>query len=198
MNKKYSLTKTTKQFFGTTLYQIKAEVSFGMITKGELGGYIEKEENLDHEGNAWVYGNAWVSGDARVYGNAQVSGDAWVYGNARVYGDAWVYGNARVYGNAWVYGNARVYGNAWVSGDALVSGDAQVSGDAVVTGNAVVSAKALFTKGLFIGGDNSGKISDITAKTGSNFLQNQYVLGDYEITPIEEDKVERVLLSNGE
>jgi hypothetical protein len=27
-----------------------------------------------------VYGNAWVSGDARVYG------DAWVYGNARVSG----------------------------------------------------------------------------------------------------------------
>jgi hypothetical protein len=51
-------------------------------------------------GNAWVYGNAEVSGDARVYGNARVSG------NAEVSGDAWVYGNARVYGDAEVSGNA--------------------------------------------------------------------------------------------
>ena len=97
--KKYSLTKNKIEVFGKTLFQIKAEMSFGSIVKGELGGYIEKEENL-----AQVSGNAWVYGDARVYG------DAWVYGNARVYGDAQVYGNAWVYGNAQVYGDARVYG----------------------------------------------------------------------------------------
>jgi hypothetical protein len=37
-----------------------------------------------------------------------------------VYGDAWVSGNARVYGDAWVYGNAMVSGNAMVCGDARV------------------------------------------------------------------------------
>jgi len=89
---KFSLTKNTKVWCGTTLYQIKAEMSFGNVVKGELGGYIEKKENLSEEGNAWVsgnaqvYGDAWVSGDARVSGNAQVYGDAWVSG------DAWVYG----------------------------------------------------------------------------------------------------------
>lgn len=31
---------------------------------GELGGYIEKEENLDYDGDAWVYGDACVSGNA--------------------------------------------------------------------------------------------------------------------------------------
>ena len=77
---KFSLTKNTKNFFGTTLYQIKAEMSFGNISKGDLGGYIEKKENLSEEGNAWVYD------DARVYGNARVYGDAWVYGDALVYG----------------------------------------------------------------------------------------------------------------
>src|SRR5699024_2860215 len=33
-------------------------------------------------GDAWVSGNAWVSGDAKVFGNAWVSGDAKVFGNA--------------------------------------------------------------------------------------------------------------------
>ena len=81
---KYSLTNNKKEWFGTTLFQIKAEISFGCVAKGELGGYIEKEENLNQDGDAWV------SGNARVYGNARVSGDAWVSGHAWVYGDAWV------------------------------------------------------------------------------------------------------------
>ena len=53
-------------------------------------------------GDAQVYGDAWVYGNARVSGNAQVFGDAWVFGDARVFG------NARVSGDAWVSGNARV------------------------------------------------------------------------------------------
>ena len=81
---KFELTAETITFFGKTLFRIKALISFGNVKAGELGGYVEKEENLDHGGNAWVYG------DARVYGNARVYGDARVYGNARVCGDAWV------------------------------------------------------------------------------------------------------------
>ena len=80
-------------------------------------------------------------------------------------------------------GNARVYGNAYVSGDVYVFGNAHVSG------SARVSAKANFTKGHFIGGDDSGKITDITDKMGSTFWKNQYVLGEYEITPIEEPTI---------
>ena len=41
-------------------------MSFGGVEAGELGGFVEKEENLDQSGDAWV------SGDARVSGNAQV------------------------------------------------------------------------------------------------------------------------------
>ena len=121
MNKKYELTAETKVVFGVTLHRIKAIVDFELkcgikINAGDLGGWIEKEENLDQSGNAWVYGNARVYGDAWVYGNARVSGNAWVYGDARVSGDAWVYGNARVSGDAWVYGNARVYKQThWLS-----------------------------------------------------------------------------------
>ena len=129
--RKFELTENFKvNAFGVKLFQIKAVRSFASVSEGELGGYVEKEGNLDHDGDAWV------SGDARVYGNARVSGDALVYGNARVYGDAWVYGNA------WVSGNARVYDNARVSGDARVYGDARVSGDARVYSNAWVYGDA--------------------------------------------------------
>ena len=107
---------------------------------------------------------------------SNLSGDAWVFGNAEVYGDA------RVYGNAWVSGDAEVYGNAEVSGDARVYGDARVSGDARVYGD------KNYTRGWFIGGDDTGKITNITDQMGTDYWKAQYVLGDYEITDKEPPK----------
>ena len=86
--KKFELTAEFKMVMGRKLFRIKALVDFSDVKAGDLGGFVEKEENLDHEGDAWVYGDAQVSGDARVSGNARV------YGDARVLGDAWVYGDA--------------------------------------------------------------------------------------------------------
>ncbi|EDZ3575103.1 hypothetical protein GVT67_11885 [Salmonella enterica] len=63
--KKYELvTELSEVLFGKTLFRISALVSFGGVTAGDLGGWVEKEENLDQTGDAWV------SGDARLYGNA--------------------------------------------------------------------------------------------------------------------------------
>ena len=64
--KKYELTNETKVIIGTTLYRIRALISFGNVSVGDLGGWIEKEDNLAHDGNAWVSGDARVSGDAEV------------------------------------------------------------------------------------------------------------------------------------
>jgi len=101
--KKFKLVKEdTKEFFGKTLFRVKALKNFSNFKKGDLGGYIEKEENLSQEGNAWIYGNALV------YGDAWVSDDALVFGNARVYGNAWVFGDALVFGDARVSGNLKV------------------------------------------------------------------------------------------
>ena len=112
MLKKYEL---TEQHPDTGLWRIKALRDFGNVAKGDIGGWIEGEKNLSHEGDAWVSGDAWVYGDARVYGYARVFGDARVFGNAWVSGDARVSGDAEVYGNAWVSGNAEVFGDARVS-----------------------------------------------------------------------------------
>ena len=56
--KKFELTAESKIFAGKKLFRIKALLSFGDVKEGELGGYVEKEENLSNDGNAWVYGNA--------------------------------------------------------------------------------------------------------------------------------------------
>ena len=135
-NTKYILTDVSKEVLGVKLFQIKALVAFGNVSKDELGGWIEKEGNLSQDGDAWVYG------DARVYGDAMV------------------------------------YGNAWVS------------------------AKLSYTKGKFVGGDDSEtpKFTNVTNKMGNTNWKNQYVIGDYEISEIEETKevkTEEIIELNG-
>lgn len=114
------------------LHRIKAIRDFGEIHAGDLGGWIEKEENLSHDGDCWVaenasvYSNAKVYHDARVYGDAKTSGDAWVCGNAQVFNNARVSGYARVYGDAAIFGEAKISGTANVFGNTEVSGDTKV------------------------------------------------------------------------
>ena len=78
-------TKTISLLFRTaTLHRIRAVAEFGLVKIGDLGGWIEKEENLSHEGKAWVCGDAEVWGNAKVWGNAEVCGDAKVCDDAKV------------------------------------------------------------------------------------------------------------------
>lgn len=72
MERKYELTDETIIFNGRILHRIKAVRNFGNVKAGDLGGFIEKDENLSHYGDCWVYGNARVYGNAEVYGNARV------------------------------------------------------------------------------------------------------------------------------
>ena len=166
IEKKYEFTGETKEVEGHTLHRIRAVRSFGSVKKGDLGGWIESENNLSHMGDCWVsgdalvygearvcerakvyenalvYGNAFVCGDAKVFGNAQVYDKAYLLRNAEVYGNAAVFDNARVSGNAKVYGYAQVYGDAWVYWEAQVYGSARVYGDAQVYGNATICGYA--------------------------------------------------------
>ena len=143
MGKKYKLTDETINLNGVTLYRIEALKYFGEIKKGDKGGFIESENNLAHEGDAWVSDNAHVYGNACVFDNSQVYGNAFVSGYAQVYGDAFVYGNAWLYDNTRVCGYARVADNARVYGDANVCDDSSVFGSACVYDNAHVYGDAL-------------------------------------------------------
>ena len=128
MSKKYEFTDETITVNGITLHRIKALIDFDRfgVKAGDLGGFIEVETNLSHDGNAWVYGDALVYGNALISENAKVFPDALVYGNANIYGNACVSGNALVSGNAKVSENAKVSGDAWIYGNAKVSGDAKI------------------------------------------------------------------------
>ena len=152
--KKYEFVEgDTIQHNGRTLRRIRAIVAIGLsVASGELGGYIESEANLSQ-----VYGNAWVSGDARVYGNA------WVYGDAQVYGDAWVSGDAQVSGNAQVENNRSIF---WASKVGTENG--------TLTAFKNKDGQITLVRGCFI-----GTIDEFKAKSGA--LHDERTKREYEL-----------------
>lgn len=162
-NKKYKLIENDYRWFGVgdrKIYRIVALRDFSDVKEGDLGGYIEKEENLSHDGNSWVYD------DGRVYENARLEGNATVHNNAIIYGNAIITGNAKVsdraiitdfvilkdnacamkrclvYGSSIIGGNSIVDGKSNIGGGVICSGDAHISENAKVIGNIKVSGNS--------------------------------------------------------
>lgn len=145
MNKKYELTNEIILFNGkTTLYRIRALANFNNVRKGDLGGYVESEENLSSSGWCWlyenskVYENAKVSGNAKIFKHAKIFGNAKVFGNAEIHGCVEVYGDARILEHAKVYGDAEIFGNSKIYGCAEIFDDVEIYGTSDISNNAKI------------------------------------------------------------
>lgn len=137
--RKYKLTDETIEVDGRTLHRIQALVDFSNVKTGELGGYVESEENLSQNGDAWVYGNAMV------YDGAFIIDDGKVFSNARVFNNARVGGNSIIANSAKVFDYARVIGDAFVADAAVVCGYVAIAGYTRVMGNAFVSGDKIIS-----------------------------------------------------
>lgn len=107
INKKYEFTEETKVFCGRRLHRIRALRDFNDVKAGDLGGFIEKEENLNHQGDCWVYDNAIVRDNAVVCNNAMVRD------NAEIYGYAEIRNFAKIYGGKWGKSPLYIQGTKW-------------------------------------------------------------------------------------
>lgn len=131
--KKYKLTNETINVDGRVLHRIVAIRSFGYIIKGRKGGWIEKEENLSHEGNCWVYDNAFV------YDNAQILNDAKIFCNSIIFDTATIFNNVCIFDNTKIHGNALIHGNTIIKGNTEICGITEISGETRII-NAKISS----------------------------------------------------------
>ena len=139
--KKYELLKDDSIKVGeTTLYRIRALRDFKDVKAGDLGGYIESEENLSHEGNCWVYDSARVCGNAQVYDNAVVYAHANIAGNARICDNAQIGDKAQILDNAVISGNTEIVGNTFVTDNAKISGDVTIKCETNICYNAYIES----------------------------------------------------------
>ena len=140
MKKKFTLTNETKKFLGKNIYRIQAVKDFSDVKKGDLGGWIEKEENLSHDGNCWLYNEAIVCDNAKVCNNAKIMCSAIISNNAVV------------------KDNAQVDDYALVRDNAIVCGNTILIDDVVVCNNAIVNSDIQFQSSLLIYTDKNGKL----------------------------------------
>src|SRR6056297_137085 len=111
--KKYEFTGETINHHGITLHRIRR------LSDGLVGGFIEKEGNLSHDGVCFVFDDAKVYEDAWIFEDAMVS-DAVICGGALVFDGAQVHGGVKVNGDAKVHGDVEICGNMEICGDAEV------------------------------------------------------------------------------
>ena len=194
MKKKYELTNESKVVSGKTVYRIRALYDFGRVFAGELGGFVESEENLSHKGNAWIthdavvfdkariednayiYDYAKVFGVAKVYGNACVGGNASVHDQANVYENAYIFSNTNVYNKATIYGNAKISGHAQIYGVAKVFDKAEISGYARICGEARIFGEANIEDNILIAGDSEISWDIMIGKKKKDFLPPNYTV----------------------
>ena len=123
------------------------------VRKGEWGGLIEKEYNLDQAYDCWIWYGAKVTGNARVTHDVEIRDTAKISGFANIYYEAKITGNAEVYDKATITGNAIAEGNAKIYGSAKLDDYAVVTDNAEVRGNAIVRKHATVTRNAKVGGN---------------------------------------------
>ena len=123
--KKYKLLENGKiKFDGIDLYRIKAlrdiinKKGKIVVKEGELGGYIESENNLSHKGSCWIYDNSKVYGDVEIKGNSKIKNNSCIEGS-----DALVIENSKI-SNCDIYGEETILNsvlkNLKIEGDGYI------------------------------------------------------------------------------
>lgn len=139
--KKYEFTGETIIFEGRTLHRIRYIRDIGFVCKGEIGGWIEGEHNLSHEGDCRLLQ------EAKVFGNACIMECSYVINNAIIKDNAQIKGYAEVYGETVIGADTIISGNSRIMGESIISfystckdGESHISGSTIIEGETRIEA----------------------------------------------------------
>lgn len=170
MEKKYYLDKEdTIEFEGRTLYRIVALRDFKKVKKGDKGGYIEKESNLSHIDNCWVYHEAKVCDNARVREDAELHGMSVVMDSVELRHRAKMDYFSRASGNAKIIDNALMSGNACIKDNALMKHQSSLGDNAELSGTASMQEYATISENVKV---KDIKISNTTSLYGDAVIES--------------------------
>lgn len=120
------------------LHRIRALTDVGTdVHKGDLGGFVETEDNLDQEGFAWIGKDAIACEDSYIGGDAILADSAVARDSAYVGNNAVIADHAVVQDNAIVCGGY-ISGNSCICGSAILNSDEQTRCAPMIGGNARV------------------------------------------------------------
>lgn len=202
--KNYVLTDETISFEGHTLHRIRALRDLPYAKAGELGGFIEKEENLINDASL---GRSWVGANSKVFGNAKIEGhcinlrgqtivcdDAVLIGDCLIGSDADYMISAsdpkpdcvRIGGKAHV-ANAMIGGHINISGKSKIyashiHGFVEICGNNIVN-NSVLSANSEYNPLKIY---DAASLESVVCEGGSHIygkstLRKSSIFGDFEV-----------------
>ena len=117
--KKYEITSIAHPLY-PQLHRIRALRDIREdVCAGDLGGFVESEENLDQKNSCWIFDNAFAAE------NSLVSGDAVLRDNAAARGSATVAGRARLEQNAAAEDFA-IVSSGLIDGFAVIAGNSGI------------------------------------------------------------------------
>ena len=167
VEKKYEIIKNdSKNYKGITVYRIKALKSFVisgvMVKTNTLGGYIQSEKNLSHDGMCWVESESIVVGNATVKENAFIRKGSFILDYATICGNSFI-------SNSLVSGSSKIRNFAIVK-DSEVFGSSKIYGFANVT-HSKVGSNATITN--FSEVQNSEIHDSAVIRDNANILKSQ-------------------------
>ena len=185
-NKKYELIKKDSiritlndktKSTSVRLYRIRSLRNFSDVKKGDLGGYIQSEDNLSHEGNCWVYDNAKAYEDAKLFDDSKIFDKVRVFGCAHLHdNDVIIRGNAKICGHAIISNNVTIDGDVIICGNALITQGVEMTGDITINEGGYISNNVKICGHVFC-----YKFINIGCNTIMNIIENNYLIIEHSI-----------------
>ena len=128
MNRKFELTDITMKFKGRTLYRIRALKDFRDVEAGDLGGWIQSENNLSQKGDCWVYDEAKCMDYAKIYDNSTMHNNSVmcdfseIHDNSVMHDYSKIYDRSRMYDHSEMHDNSVLYGYGELYEDTILGG----------------------------------------------------------------------------
>ena len=154
------------------LYRIQALKTFTkpggynpVVHVGELGGYVESEDNLSHEGSCWLFDKARVKDGGKVLD------------------DAIVYDKCLVSKNSIVRGGSVVGGHCFITNQSVII-DSRLEGNVIVNGHSTIHSRAYLYGEIGVDQSNIGGLVNLIGRISvkkSKITAPLELSGDYEL-----------------
>lgn len=164
MEKKYKLSEAIEFHGAHKFYRIQALKDFGDVKAGEIGGWVESEDNLSQEGLCWVYD------DATVMHHASVSDNAICRNHSIISGNAIINQNAQILDDSTIEDNSIITNDAVVMENSLIKGNSCIHSNAVIRWLSVIDGKYCIGKDAYIrDSDDFFMITNVCGQDDNNF-----------------------------
>jgi len=143
--RKFRLTRLNKIVTGIKVSRIQALKDFANVKAGDLGGWVQSEHNLSHNGNCWIYDDACAIEYSGVRGNASMHENSFISEHAKLWGNSSIHDNSKLRNRTTLWNNSTLYNNA------CLLGDISLIYNACVYGNIKLSGTFYLAKDAYVG-----------------------------------------------